>query len=96
MPTAHVFTAERRVVKRLQKAGALSPRTACALPDLRPMQRARLRHLLSHDIVREAGANTYYLNLAAWEDHRSRQRRLGLFFAIGLLMLGFILWASTR
>jgi hypothetical protein len=94
MMAGGMVLAMKRVVKRLKEAGALSPKTARPLPDLRPMQRVGLRHLLRHDIVRKARSDTYYLDEPAWEDHLSQRRRLGFFLAAAGLLLGFIVFAS--
>ena len=94
MMAAGMLLAMKRIVRRLKEAGAVSPKTARPLPDLRRMQRAGLRHLLRHDIVREAGSDTYYVDEPAWEDHLSRIRRLGFLLGAAGLLLGFLVFAS--
>ena len=97
MLAAHAMAGERRVVKRLRKAGATNPHTATTLPDLGHIQTRRLRHLLQRDIVHKVEPDRYYLNESAWEDHLSRVRRIGLaiFFVILVIMV-FALAASRH
>jgi len=96
MPAAAVMTAERRVVKRLRNAGATNPNTAVPLGDLRHLQRRRLQHLMKHDIVHKIEPDRYYLNESAWEDHVSRQRRIGLAILFVLLVITVFALAASR
>jgi hypothetical protein len=96
MIAAHVMAAERRVVKRLRNAGATNPNTAVPLGDLRRMEAKRLRHLMHHDIVHKIEPDRYYLDDSAWEDHRSRQRRIGLAIVFVLLVVMVIALAASR
>jgi hypothetical protein len=96
MPAAHVWAAERRVVRRLKEAGASNPHTASPLPDLPLLQRTRLRHLLKHHIVLEVGPGRFYLDEPAWDDHVSRQRRLGFAIVFVFFVILVILLAASR
>ena len=96
MPAAHVMAAERRVVKRLRNAGATNPNTAVPLSDLRHMEMRRLGHLMNHDIVHRIEPDRYYLNESAWEDHVSRQRRIGLAILFVLLVVMVLALAASR
>jgi hypothetical protein len=96
MPLVHVMAAERRVVKRLKSAGATNPNTAVPLGDLRRMEGKRLRHLMNHDIVHKIEPDRYYLNASAWEDHVSRQRRIGLALIFVLLVVMVLALAASQ
>ena len=96
MPVAHMMAAERRVIKRLRNAGATNPHTAVPLVDLRRLEEKRLRHLMRHDIVHKIEPDRFYLNESAWEDHVSRQRRIGLAIVFVLLVVMVLALAASR
>jgi|GEM_PF-2324438 len=93
---AHVMRAERRVVERLRDAHATQPHLAVPLKDLRHLEHKRLRHLLRNDIVHKIEPDRYYLNESAWEDHISRQRRIGLAMVFIMLVVLVIALAASR
>jgi hypothetical protein len=97
MPVAaHAMASECRVVERLREAHATQPHTAVPLENLRPLEQRRLHHLLRHEIVHRVEPNRYYLIESAWEDHVSRQRRIGLAIAFVMLVVLVITLAASR
>ena len=59
MSGAPVHAAERRIVRRLREAGAVSPGAAEPLDQLWGLQRRRLPKLIARGIVREVSAGRY-------------------------------------
>ena len=78
MIAAAAMAAERRVIRGLQDAGAVSGETAVELEGLRPFDRRRLERLLRIGVVcrTEGGRHyRYYIDtagLAAWQQRRHR------------------------
>ena len=97
MPVAaHAMASERRVVERLREAHATQPHSAVPLGDLRHIERRRLQDLLRHEIVRKVEPDRYYVIESAWEDHVSRQRRIGLAIAFVMFVVLVIAVAASR
>ncbi len=73
---AAIARAERRLVRRLREAGALSAGSAVPLGYLRPLERRRLRRLLASGAVQQAG-DAYWLDETRYAARRgSRLPRL--------------------
>ncbi|WP_421730702.1 M20/M25/M40 family metallo-hydrolase [Brevundimonas sp.] len=65
---------ERRIVRTLREAGAHAPDTAAALPVGRLPARGVLRTLVKRKAVVEAGEGRFWLDEAAYEEHRNLRR----------------------
>jgi hypothetical protein len=79
--------AERRLIMRLLRAGAVSADTAAPLDGLRWIQARRLARLLAAGVVREAAPQRYYLEAPALADRLTARRRRALFLMLIVLAL---------
>lgn len=77
--------AERRLIDHLRRAGAISPATARALPELRGIEEGRLERFLAAGVIREPAPGSYYVDEAVYATFR-RDRR-----ALVLSVLGVVL-----
>ena len=85
--------AERRLVERLQGAGAAGPEKAVNLDDLGWQQRVMLRRLVWARAMMPA-ADKYYLDPAGYSAFRRRRRiRAGILLG-GVLVLAGIYWLT--
>lgn len=67
--------AERRVVKKLMLANAVSPDTATSLDGLRWLQARRLNRLINAGVVTETQPGRYYLQIPALAERMTARRR---------------------
>jgi hypothetical protein len=90
MPLPAGLVAERRLIERLMRAGAMAPDAAQPLTDLRHIERRRLPRLVARGVIREHGPDRYYLDGPALANYlRSRRRSaiVALFILVVLAML---------
>ena len=67
--------AERRVIMRLLRSGAVSADTAAPLEGLRWIQQRRLQRLVDAGVVHEPHSGHYYLDPPALADHLTARRQ---------------------
>jgi len=85
-----VFTAaRRRVVRRLEREGAVSAETARPLADLSRIERGRIARLIALGAVHEAGPGSYWLDRERYAAYADRQRRIGILVVIAVLVALF-------
>lgn len=97
MPLPHLATARRRLIRRLEQAGAISPETACALPELRGLERGRLRRLVELGSIHEAGPERYWLDEERYADYVNHHRRIAILVVIAVFIaLFFVVELSGR
>jgi hypothetical protein len=90
--------AERHVVMRLMRAGAVSADTARPLDGLRWVEARRLKRLLEAGVVHESPPGRYYLDPPALADRLTSQRRRAailLAVVLALMALAFYLARPT-
>ena len=89
--------AERRVILRLMRAGAVSGETARPLDNLRWMQARRLKRLVDAGVVQEARPGRYYLNVPALADHMTaRRQRAALLLVVVLALIASRATSASR
>ena len=69
---------QKRIVAAFRTAGATSPEGATTAVALRVHQGLAFRILRRRGVLREAGAERFYLDEAQWADHRSTRRKIAL------------------
>ena len=89
MPYPVLVGARRRVVRRLEREGAVSPETARPLSDLSRIERGRLARLLELGAIHEAGSKGYWLDSDRYAAYVSHQRRIVLLAVIAVLVALF-------
>jgi len=97
MPHPALAMARRRVVRRLEAAGAVSRETARPLADLSRIERGRLVRLLDAEAIREAAPGTYWLDRERYAEYVTRHRRIAILVVIAILIaLFFVVELSGR
>src|ERR1700680_1539459 len=85
--------AERRVVSRLMRAGAVSVETAQPLNGLRRIQQRRLKRLLDAGVVHQPQVDRYYLDAPALADRlAARRQRAVILLAVVLVMMAVLVY----
>lgn len=93
---AAMMKAEREVVNRLRIAGATNPSAAIALTDLSHIQRRRLSHLTSSNLIRAVDGDRYWLDEASYIAHESTRRRMVMVvIALTILVLLFFIYYAA-
>ena len=91
--TAVLLAGERRMVKRLRTAGAVTPDQARTLEELGIRRGVILRRLRERAVIREAGAERFYLDEPSWEAvRRSRRRAIHVLWVVALVVLFALLF----
>ena len=80
---------ERKVVRRFNEAGAVSPATAKTLDDLQPGHRLAVHRLRNRAVIREAQPDCFYLDQEVWEAVSRTRRRVSL-AVLALIILLFV------
>ena len=80
--------AERRVIERLLRAGALAPDAAQPLSDLGWFEDRGLARLLEAGVARKDTTGRYYLDGPGLADHWYRRRRRVVLVLAALMLLG--------
>jgi len=94
----HRIIAERRLIEQLLRVNAVTPSEAQTLELRRASERRRLKRLLALGIIRDAGADRFYLNAPALGERMASQRQnaaLALLVLV-LLFVALFLWAPLR
>jgi hypothetical protein len=87
-----LIAAERRIVRRLRRAGALTPENAIPIAPRSALTRFRLGRLLRSGAVVTAPGGLYYLDPAAFALYRGRRRRRAFILISSALAIGAIFW----
>jgi len=97
MPYPVLTGARRRVVRRLEREGAVSPETARPLNDLSRIERGRVARLLEVGAMHEAGPGTYWLDVERYAVYADRHRRIAILVVLAILVaLFFVVELSGR
>ena len=97
MPYPVLTGARRRVVRRLEREGAVSPVTARPLADLSRIERGRLARLLELGAIHEAARGSYWLDRERYTVYADHQRRIAILAVIAILVaLFFVVELSGR
>ncbi|MEO6212301.1 MAG: hypothetical protein ABIP65_01620 [Vicinamibacterales bacterium] len=88
---------ERRMVRRFEEAGALSPDSARSLEQLELPAGRVLRRLRERLVIRQVNGDRFYIDQEAWAMLRKRRRRHASVAAIAAaaLILGILLFTRT-
>ena len=85
-----VFTrARRRVVRRLEREGAVSAETARPLADLSRIERGRVARLIALGAIHEEAEGRYWLDRARYAVYADHQRRIGILVVLAILVALF-------
>ena len=89
--------ADRRIIRRLQGAGASDTASAVPLSLGWPMSRFRLRRLRTAGAVVSAAPDRFYLDAAGYRNYRRMRRRRALtVLSIALPLIAALFWLSLR
>jgi len=89
MPLPHLAAARRRLIRRLEQQGAVSPETAAPLPGLHGLERGRLRRLLALGAIHEARPDHYWLDEDRYEAYANHHRRITILVVIAVFVALF-------
>lgn len=88
---------DRRLIRRLRGADAVSPETAIPIPARWLLVRLRLARLRGSGAVVESGSDRFYLDVAGYEAYRrARRRRAITLLAVLLPLILVVWWMSVR
>jgi hypothetical protein len=92
-----LVASERRLLRRLRAAAAVSPETATSLPPFRsPVTRFRMARLQKSGAVVAAGDGRFYLDAAAYARYRrARQQRAFKVIAVASSVMLFLWWRGV-
>ena len=97
MPIPVLTGARRRVVRRLEREGAVSPETARPLADLSRIERGRVARLIEVGAIHEAAPGSYWLDRERYAVYADRHRRIAILVVIAVLVaLFFVVELSGR
>jgi hypothetical protein len=87
-----ILRREREVVRRFQEAGATTPATARDLDELHVRRATGLRRLRHRAVIREAGAERFYLDEQVWQalGHMRRRVSIAVLCLIVLLIVAVV------
>jgi hypothetical protein len=89
--------AERGIVRRLRRKGAVDPASAVSLHLRSPLTRLRLARLLNAGAVASTDPERVYLDADGYLRYRHARRRRALtVLAIALPLIAALWWLSTR
>ena len=94
--TAVILARERRMVNRLRTAGAVTSEQARTLEELGIAPGVILRRLRERAVIRQAGAERFYLDEPSWEAVRRGRRRVIHVIGVIVLVLVFALLFGRR
>lgn len=95
--TLALIGADRRIIRRLQRHGALDPASAVPLSLGWPMSRFRLRRLRNAGAVVPVDPGRFYLDAAGYRNYRRQRRRRALtVLAVALPLIAALFWLSLR
>ena len=97
MPYPVLTGARRRVVRRLEREGAVSPETARPLADLSRIERGRVTRLIELGAIHETSPGIYWLDRERYAVYADHQRRIAILVVIAVLLaLFFVVELSGR
>ena len=73
-----ILRRERQVVRRFREGNATAPSAARTLDELQVPRGSGLRRLRHRVVIREAGAERFYLDEEVWEALESTRRRVSI------------------
>ena len=73
-----ILRGERQVVRRFREGNATAPPAARTLDELEVPRGSGLRRLRHRAVIREAGAERFYLDEEVWEALESTRRRVSI------------------
>jgi len=92
-----LIAAERRIVRKLQRANATAPQRATPLALWSPLMRFRLARLIRSGAVVSSGPGGFYLDPDGFAGYQRRRRRRALTMLVVMLPLfGALWWFSGR
>jgi predicted nucleic acid-binding Zn ribbon protein len=95
--TIVVIGADRRIIRRLQRRGAIDPASAVPLSLGWPMSRFRLRRLTNAGAVVPVDPDRFYLDAAGYRNYQRRRRRRALaILSVVLPLIAALFWLSLR
>jgi len=89
MPYPVLTGARRRVVRRLEREGAVSPETAGPLADLSRIERGRVARLIEVGAIHEAAPGSYWLDRERYATYADHHRRIAILIVIAVLVALF-------
>ena len=89
MPYPIFTAARRRVVRRLEREGAVSAETARPLADLSRAERGRVARLIALGAVHETGQGSYWLDRERYAEYAGHKRRIAILAVIAILVALF-------
>ena len=97
MPIFVLAGARRRVVRRLEREGAVSPETARPLAELSRIERGRLVRLIDLGAIHEAAPGSYWLDRDRYAVYADHKRRIAILIVLAVLVaLFFVVELSGR
>jgi len=90
MPYPVLTGARRRVVRRLEREGALSPETARPLTDLSRIERGRVARLIELGAVHETASSRFWLDRERYALYADHQRRIAILVLLAVLVVLFL------
>jgi len=97
MPYPVVAAARKRVVRRLEAEGAVSPETARPLPGLSRIEQGRVSRLIELGAIHEAAPGTYWLDVPRYTIYADHHRRIAILVVIAVIVaLFFVVELSGR
>jgi hypothetical protein len=92
-----LINADRRIIRRLQRHGAVDPASAVPLSLGWPMSRLRLRRLTNAGAVVPVDPDRFYLDAAGYRTYQRRRRRRALtILSVVLPLIAALFWLSLR
>jgi DNA-binding transcriptional ArsR family regulator len=86
---------ERRLIRRLRAAGAISADTAASIALRPPIARLPLKRLQNAGAVIAATSGRFYLDEAAYDRYRAARRRRAVpVLAVAMLLILLIVWQA--
>ena len=90
MATAAVAVAMRKVTSHLMSNNAVSPESAIYYVPDRRLRRRMLARLVRRGVIVETAADTYYLDVPAYDEWRSTRRKRVAFAMGGVAVVAAI------